>query len=284
MSTNTSTRKIRERGILHAAPMVRALLAGTKKQTRRLMTPQPDRWHTIQPMWGVSPDGHPFGTPYLWREVGPDYPDSEDDDRRCPYGVPGDRLWVRETWYCDDYTAPSFERARVGYVGTALSDEDIVKQWRKALDYRADHDCRNYEAGCPCSNEDGRGSWRPSLFMPRWAARLTLEITDVRVQRLHDLTEADAWAEGIAEVDGMLDAAAIARAARVLGCSIEDARATYGALWDQINGKRRRREYLTVGDPGYTAARPWRMVRDDSAQLAANPWVWAITYRPVEMP
>src|SRR5690348_1316393 len=90
---------LKEHPILFSGPMVRALLAGTKTQTRRILKPQPAHWRYLQPMWGTSPPPNPtaFGEPYLWREVGPDYPDSEKDDRRCPYGVPGDRLWVRET-------------------------------------------------------------------------------------------------------------------------------------------------------------------------------------------
>jgi hypothetical protein len=96
--------------------------------------------------------------------------------------------------------------------------------------------------------------WRASTSMPRWASRITLKITGVRVERLHAISEADAWAEGIAAVDGTLDDAAICRAAKVLGCSHEDGRATYGALWAEIHGE---------------------------ASLVEDPWVWVVDFRRV---
>lgn len=187
---------MKERPILFSAPMVRAILDGAKTQTRQII---PDGW---------------------WRCL-----DWDDDDDRAraatigPYGVPGDRLWVRETWYCDDYTANDFVAARKGYVGTGPTDDEIVNQWRVAMDYRADHDCNTYEAGCPCSGDDGRSCWRPSIHMPRWASRITLEVTEVRVQRLQEISEDDAEAEGC---DSPL----------VNSCD------EFALLWESINGKR----------------------------------------------
>jgi hypothetical protein len=97
---------------------------------------------------------------------------------------------------------------------------------------------------------------KPSIFMPRWASRITLAVTGVRVERLHDISEADARAEGIDECDGLLDDALICRAAKVVGAGREDARGWYAALWAEING--------------------W-----DS--LVSNPWVWVVKFNRVEV-
>ena len=80
------------RPALFSTPMARAYLEGRKTQTRRLVKPQPRPNHYLQPMWGRSPPPDPtdFGAPGVWREVGPDYPDGDDDERRCPYGGPGE--------------------------------------------------------------------------------------------------------------------------------------------------------------------------------------------------
>lgn len=99
--------------------------------------------------------------------------------------------------------------------------------------------------------------WRPSIHMPRWACRIVLEITGVRVQRLQEISDEDAEAEGVAELDGHFGAADICAMAKRIGCLPEEARATFALLWDSINAKRR------VG---------WD----------ANPWVWAITFKRVE--
>lgn len=141
---------MRERPILFSGPMVRAILEGRKTQTRRV---------AMVTRCGVR-------VPALGCDPAP-------DAARCPYGVPGDRLWVRETWY-DNLTARSPEQR--------ASREEVY--------YRAD--------GLPeFEGEESEIRWRPSIHMPRWTSRLTLTITDVRVERLQDITEADAQAEGI---------------------------------------------------------------------------------------
>ncbi|NBD11804.1 hypothetical protein GTY96_22835 [Corallococcus sp. c25j21] len=163
---------MRERPILFSGPMVRAILAGRKTVTRRLIKPQPtdvEFWLHGKP--SNSRDGLPTmrdATGKGWAACGP---------FTCPYGKPGDRLWVKETYALDrihDPTRPS------AVLPTLLRD-----RW-----YRADG-----EQWVPL-----RGRWRPSIHMPRWASRLTLEVASVRVERLHDITEEDAQAEGCAAV------------------------------------------------------------------------------------
>jgi len=167
---------MKERGILFSAPMVRALLDGGKTQTRRPMSKQPgedtdvrvEHFHqTVVDKHGdEQPGPEIFGA---WWDMG-------ETGLKCPYGAPGDRLWVREAW-----------RTAVG-----LMDSEPPRNLRpenSLIRYEADGANRH---GATFS----QGKLRPSLFMPRWASRITLEITDVRVERLGEISEADAVAEG----------------------------------------------------------------------------------------
>lgn len=227
------TAPMRERPILFSAPMVRAILHGRKTQTRRVVKPQPAHWRYLQPMWGTSPPPNPveFGERWLWREVGPDYPDDARDDRRCPYGVPGDRLWVRETWALVPRTA----YARSEGVQQVLRPDDS-------------HDAAVFAADWERSKP---GRWRPSIHMPRWASRITLEITGVRVERLQDISEADARAEGCPLThDGKPYDPPPPDVDSWQGYG----RASFCLLWSKING------------PG-----SWD----------ANPWVWVVEFKRV---
>lgn len=154
----------RNKPILFSAPMVRAILSDAKTQTRRVVKPQPPD--------GFSPIPFPTGTgTWAWQRAASGrghhlHVERAGEPFRCPYGAPGDTLWVRETWRADDFDPP----------GTI---------------YAADH---------PEAVEEARGiiRWRPSIHMPRARARVTLRVTSVRVERLHAITEDDARAEGIA--------------------------------------------------------------------------------------
>ena len=146
--------QIKERPILFSAPMVRAILEGRKTVTRRVCKPQPSaNAHT------TCAYGNPMGA---WWETGKDI-------NRCPHGQPGDRLWVRETWYCDH-----FEVMR----GPYLKPDDL--DIREALE----DGTLVYGADGLAPYEQEQPTWKPSIHMPRWASRILLEITDVRVERL----------------------------------------------------------------------------------------------------
>lgn len=220
----------RERPVLCSATMVRALLAGTKTQTRRLPTSAtslvdgagiaagPFQRLNLNKAWldpGPSPAGNPgpyLKAPKLWADT---------VHRVYPRWAKGDRLWVRETWrVSEDGTLH----------GTATDDRDVH--------YRADED-----------EPPAQGCWRSPLFMPRWASRITLDVVEVRVERLQSISEEDATAEGVGAqayfmADGTIDNA----------MSIS-ARTNFEHLWDTINGKR--------------------------ASWASNPWVFAISFRRV---
>lgn len=180
---------MKERPILFNAPMVRALLDGSKTQTRRVVKLQRLAGnHFVGGAAGVEfdgfripRDGGPAPARFSAEAVGGGAYISE--EIHCPHGQPGDRLWVRETWYCDH-----FEVQKGPYLE--------VPEARELLVYRADGE-RPYEAEQPV--------WRPSIHMPRWASRILLEIVSVRVERLQDISDADIVAEGI-DMDALVDA------------------------------------------------------------------------------
>src|SRR5574343_352725 len=165
---------IKERPILFSAPMVRAILDGRKTQTRRVVKPQPTNKHLSY----MAIEGGAILN-------GPDYPDGENDFVKCPYGQPGDRLWVRETW-CH----AADDSGRFKY--NAKGDLDA-----SCCHYRADGYEVHHIAGEETKNGQPKSPWCSPIHMPRWASRITLEITDVRVERLQDISEEDAEDEGM---------------------------------------------------------------------------------------
>lgn len=216
----------KERPILFSGPMVRALLDGRKTQTRRVIKPQPDSVKN-------------FGRAVPYRRASP--PQDMASEKYevpivCPYGAPGDRLWVKETWglndtiYGGDQPIPKARPADLppqGLVFFATEDDTEIRNELR---------------------------WRPSIHMPRWASRLTLEITEVRVERLQDISKSDAEAEGIREPSlGEWVETGLWQVRRTQ-C---EAVTTYCALWESING-----------------AGSWD----------ANPWVWAVSFRVLEGP
>ncbi len=186
---------MKARPILFSPPMVRALLDGRKTQTRRIIKPQPEHRQVHEHKGETIYDGE--HRMWCWNDLVLDnlidFPTGE--DRRtlanaCPYGHPGDLLWVRESWWN----------------GTALPGCGSVK-------YRADGELNEF------SRQVG-GGWKPSIHMPRWASRLTLELTEVRVQRLQEINIYDSQQEGI-DVGPLTDT----------GCKM-----AYANIWEAING------------------------------------------------
>jgi hypothetical protein len=212
-----------ERPILFSAPMVRALLAGTKTQTRRALRVQPPPG-TFQVSTWHHPDPRPHF--FAWQELPHETAMIADDwAHPCPYGAPGDRLLVREAWRTD----PQFD-----YLPPRDLDPSVAPV--------------QYEAG-PHADVLG-GKLRPSMFMPRWACRLVLTLESVRVERLNDISEADALAEGVTP---MWEPGCSGRLMEAFnGFSFRPAASAYADLWEQING------------PG-----SW----------SANPWVWVLAFR-----
>jgi hypothetical protein len=182
-----------ERPILFSAPMVRAILAGTKTQTRRVLKQEPIYDGRFAGGWKLQGENG--------REAALCSPMIAD---LCPYGQPGDQLWVRETWGLHAY-GDDTDWVKGSCTGLDLEDSVIT--------YRADWG--PMQESC---------HWRPSIHMPRSASRLSLEITSVRVERLQDISADDLAREGLQEViDAGVDHDGTPRDA-------------WRALWTQING------------------------------------------------
>lgn len=178
---------MKERPILFNGPMVRALLDGSKTQTRRVSKADPDQCEDIGIFYAENP---------------------------CPYGRPGDRLWVRESY--QRHTGPYGESFIYAYRAT---------------------------------DDDRLGPWRPSIHMPREACRITLELTGVRVERLQDISEADARSEGLTD-GGCLNCGNPEPCG--CDCPTPSARDSFVQLWESTGGD-------------------WH----------ANPWVWVVEFRRI---
>jgi len=230
-----------ERPILFSSPMVRELLAGTKMQTRR----------------AIKPVGNDEGFVIVYREDKTLWPWRSDDGESmlttiggftheipmlCPYGKPGDRLFVREN---------AWERPE----RTSEMMHDGADTWPPFI-YDADYGL----SGIPWKERDTLKTWRwkrrPSIYLPRRGSRILLEITEVRVERLNDISEADAIAEGITTIwpDGPRPDKGPNHYTFKIGSvsyNAPTAREAYARLWEMING------------PG-----SW----------ASNPYVWVLAF------
>lgn len=206
---------MKEKPILFSGEMVRAILEGRKTQTRRIV--KFTKWmHSGEIFHAIEAMNLSSNKCIIKRGVC----DGITDKWNYPYGAAGDRLWVRETW-------------------CAEPEYDMVKPSDIPLDspiwYRAQAD-------------DDLSKWRPSIFMPRWASRITLEITNIRVERLQDISKSDAISEGVKPCDDE------SHHEIPFGCVCEVDR--FKSLWDSINADRA----------------PWE----------SNPWVFVIEFKKLE--
>jgi hypothetical protein len=210
-----------EKPILFSGEMVRAILAGRKTQTRRVVTNVPHATNCKLRSARQIDGGRD------WEFMVVDKNGDFANAAACPYGKPGDQLWVRETWQ------------QVGELGPERWTFEVPTEGEGRLLYAADID------------EEEPPKWRPSIHMPRWASRLTLTLKTVRVERLNEISEADAKAEGVN--GGCL----VCGHNAPCGCDTPspDHRDSFIGLWDSINATR-----------GYA----WD----------ANPWVWVVEFEP----
>lgn len=187
---------MKERPIIFSSPMIRAIFDGRKTMTRRpLKLKDFGRSNTPGYEWTYRDKR------MLWNDVNTELLLS-----KCPYGIPGDRLWVKETW----------GKHKAG-IDSVVYRADSENQRDKIIDNK----------------------WKSPRFMPRWASRLTLEITDIRVERLQDISEGDSGREGSYYGVG--------------AGNWRNARHIFQELWDSIYGNFNRWDF--------------------------NPWVWVIEFR-----
>lgn len=202
-----------ERPILFSGSMVKAILEGRKTQTRRVVKGEP-----VDMVRFIGSDNKPTGE-YGWCS----HERVISKHVTCPYGNPGDHLWVRETF-------------------RAFNDGDTFYRADQQEDYIPVH----------ADDEPEDWKWQPAIFMPRSQSRITLEVTAVLVQRLQEITEEDAKAEGV-------EPQVLNGAARGLGDALGVKplvyMSAYANLWNKINGKKH----------------PWE----------SNPWVWCVEFRTV---
>ena len=260
---------MKERPIIFNGDEVRAILDGRKTMTRRVkglecVNENPDAWALVRRMEKVEPclNDEPQEFPgvddnsWLALKDVRGIADNGYNVLSCPYGKVGDRLWVRE--------AVSESKVRDHETGQLVhrtwyyrADEEV-----KGLDGVFVHTALGFDQSKLKSKADLH-RWTPAIHMPRWASRLTLEITGVRVERLMDISEEDAKAEGfepiifdefdIAEIMFNDPDCQEAEVLEILGPGQIPAKADFSLLWDEINGKRH----------------PW----------ASNPWVWVIEFK-----
>lgn len=209
-----------ERPILFSGPMVRAILEGHKTQTRRIIKPQP--YHKDAPESCLED----AVANLMWKGQN-DWP----CEHNCPCGVPGDRLWVRETFR-------QWDTDMCGCGENCICPPSGTPCYRATVNPKAE-----------ASIDECYTPWCPSIYMPRWASRITLEITGIRVERLRDISENDAKAEGVT-ISGGWNADGTNYGVNYTG--------PFSHLWNAINCKR----------PGYA----W----------ADNPWVWVIEFKRIE--
>lgn len=227
---------MRERPIIFSTGMVYAILDGRKTQTRRPVKPQPAGmlYHIAERSWQ-----HAELIKGREREL-----------FKCPYWGVGTRLWVRETFALEScyevgWYTPPFDDGRPLNIHNDPIDGD---KWWEQPHYKATDPTPELEIG----TGDPGMKWSPSIYMPRWASRITLEILEVRVERVQEISEEDARAEGVCDIPYMLPGENDLR----LGPDFIT-RPRFARLWDSLNAKR---------GLGWTE----------------NPWCWCISFRRIE--
>lgn len=211
---------MKERPILMSGPMVTAILSGAKTQTRRVVK-------FTESGYVKEPCGH-----RRWHR------DDPNATLACPYGSIGDRLWVRETFqplWADENQFNDERDYKTGlgyYVNYPATDG--IAEW---------HDFYREEVSNAC---------KPSIFMPRWASRITLEITDVRVERLMEISADDVIAEGVGLAFSKFKTFSVKTDRQAWECGTLQ---MFAQLWDKINGKKH----------------SW----------ASNPFVWVVEFKRV---
>lgn len=282
-----------EKPILFSGPMVRAILEGQKTQTRRVV--KIDRYGcACRAGRGlkIGADGP------VWRPYGgsPEVPAPQDVvNEFCPYGKPGDRLWVRETWRPYSWTedggpwtfqfaadmATRRERAQA-IVG------DKYEEWDQRIWQQVSEECDaahldiDDEGNYIRNPDETPPKWRPSIHMPRWASRIDLLVKDVRVERLQEISEADALAEGIGQFGHAEKWSALAALAGIMAANPQISRrglltAALSAFHLAVNKDGKAEACTATG----AFAHLWDSINAAKHPWGSNPWVWVVEFERV---
>ena len=238
---------MKERPIIFTGESVRAILAGKKTQTRRLITPQPTTY------------GGPTGPMVGHKKLGGQF--AERLFGRCmaqivssPYGGAGDHLWVKESWKSSEYTCDEDHQPEDHHCSKHCKQTYVYYAATPRVGYRPvpDRERIVYLDESSPLTEWYTKEWRTPLFMPRWASRLSLEVAEVRVERLQAIAEADAIAEGMAPyvLGNWSPEQALTSGERIIDSPY---RAAYAVAWDEINDRR--------------------------ATWKSNLWVWVLSFK-----
>ena len=216
---------MKQRPILFSTPMVQAILEGRKTQTRRVVKPQPiyDLSKGVTPfnhgiLWGSRSNKNPDGSYSLWKA-------------KCPYGKVGDVLWVRETFINGNNASLD---SNIG-----KDEKDWTLRYWLYKDGSQLYSDGSYFPENKTGKERGfKGiKWKPSIHMPKAAARIWLEVVSVKVESLQDITEADAVAEGVEPTTTMYEGSVqLYKQYNREPMSYSEARGSFQSLWQSING------------------------------------------------
>jgi len=239
---------MKERPILFSATMVKAILGGRKSQTRRVV--KHGQVFRLVPGGDLSREERQavYASPFQWDHANPVHPTVDELLSCCPFGVPGDRLWVREAF---QHTTDARGAAVMVYAADDSANYLLAKDG-------GDGDLCGVGKMVDESQWCKIKRWRPSIHMPRWASRITLEVIGVRVERLQEITLADVRAEGIPETYG--DSNLVASMFPEMPPHEWDNMRfdeQWKLLWESING------------PG-----SW----------STNQWVWVVEFKRLEQP
>lgn len=238
---------MKERGIIFNSEMVRAILDGRKTQTRRVINPQPE----LTQKSGFKWKGGLFGAGSDDRETNRNFA-----HKKCLLGKVGDRLWVRETYsllgnedacpidWNDNIVNDKTEAARIYRASCAQKSGDYgLWSIPDEADWKPHTEEMKFE-----------GSWTPSIHMPRWASRITLEITDVRVERLNNISPRDVVAEGLIKLPATGRYVRF-QGAQHFGLAYDNHKDAFADLWDEVS--------------------------KPDCNYESNPWVWVIEFKRV---
>lgn len=227
-----------ERGMIFNGEMVRAILDGRKTQTRRIMKIQPEHSGLGLRRVTDSKNGNDDGK-YFWSSSDACGLKARSKSFTCPFGAVGDRIWVRET-----------------FQGPLFDYEQMESYLEDSSKFEKPEFCQYAADGKPApeyydADDNLRHGWRPSIHMPRWASRILLEITDVRVERLREISQADAEAEGVGKLK-------------------KGFWKNYQPGWTEFQ--------LTARGSFATL---WKSIYGDESWYA-DPWVWVIEFKRIE--